>query len=130
MIPVISSETGETKYTLSPMQRVVRYEPRNVATPMMPHISEYAPYGRWEFGHLHLFCAMEEILSELTELRKKQGYFANDVVLRDAQLGDLVQRCGRGTTVLEDIKFNMTVLGGQRVGALIIAVPSSNSMML
>lgn len=123
MIQVLSSETGKVVYRLSPKTRVCRYEPQQIATPMMPHASPYAPYGRWEFGWNHLFVVEERILNALAELRRGQNYFTPDVVLRKAPLGELLRKCGPGAVVLEDIKFNITVLGIRGGGALIIAVP-------
>jgi len=128
MIPVLSPETNSVVYNLSPTVQVFRFEPRNVSTPMTPHMSPYAPYGRYEFGYRHLFVAEEQALVDLETLRQGQGYFEQDVVLRSEMLGHLINRCGPGTVVLVDVKFNMTVLGGARKGALIIAVPLKNPL--
>ena len=89
---------------------------------MSAHASPYAPYGPFEFRHDHLFCVEERALAALTGLREGQGYFTENVVLRSARLCDLIARHG-GAKVLEDIKFNMTVLGGNAQGGLIIAAP-------
>jgi hypothetical protein len=121
-INVLSPETGAVAYKLDSNIRVCRYEPKDITSPMAPHPSPYAPYGRWEFGHDHLFMAEERILRELTALRRKQGYFESGVVLRSAILGELMAKYPRGT-LLEDIKFNITVIGKRYAGALILAVP-------
>jgi hypothetical protein len=124
VIEVRSSETNNVKYHLDGDTTVYRWEPSDAPTPMSPHASPYAPYGRYEFGYNHLFVVEQRALEALTELRKGQGYFAANVVLRSAQLWDLVSAGGPGTVVLEDIKFNMTVLGGDLKGGLIIASPN------
>ena len=95
---------------------------------MTPHASPYAPYGWYEFGYDHLFVVEESALSALHSLREGQGYFEQDVVLRSAVLGELIERCGDGTVVLEDIKFNFTVLGSSKKGALIITVPKGRGV--
>ncbi len=127
MIDVIHPETYTTVYRLFPTDTVYRYEPRDVPTPMMPHKTIYAPYGRYEFGYKHLFCAEQRALDELTRLRDGQGYFEGDVVLRSEAVGNLIHRCGAGTVVLEDLKFNLTVIGKQQAGALIITMPIGNT---
>lgn len=123
-IQVLSPETSRVIYTLSDATPVFRYELPNVATPMTPHASPYAPYGRYEFGWKHLFCAEQCALADLTTLRDRQGYFEDGAVLRSEILGLLLRRCGPRTVVLADVKFNMTVLGGDRRGGLIIATPA------
>lgn len=120
-IDVLSPETGHHVYSLPRHTIIYRYEPEDVATPMMPHRSMYAPYGPFEFRYVHLFCAEERALGHLTRLRQQQGYFEGATVLREAVLGDLIHRCGSGTKVLEDIKFNISVVGERQAGALIIA---------
>jgi hypothetical protein len=124
VIEVRSSETNDVKYTLDGGTMVYRWEPGDAPTPMTPHASPYAPYGRYEFHYNHLFVVEQRALDALTGLRGSQGYFAGNVVLHSAQLCDLVSAGGPGTVVLEDIKFNMTVLGGDLKGALIIASPN------
>jgi len=120
---VLSSETGEVAYRVSAGTRVCRYEPRRCPTPMAPHPSPYAPYGRWEFGYDHLFMVEERILQTLTSLRQAQNYFSADVVLRSAMLATLIATYGPQAVLLEDIKFNITVIGARHAGALILAVP-------
>ncbi len=119
-IDVLSPETGRVVYTLPASTTVYRYEPRDVPTPMTPHASMFAPYGRFEFGYHHLFCAEDRALGALTQLRDSQGYFDGDVVLRTARLDELIRRGGSGTKVVEDVKFNFTVLGIPQGGALIV----------
>jgi hypothetical protein len=111
-------------YSIDANTRVFRWEPNDVPTPMAAHSSPYAPYGPYEFGYEHLFVVEEAALDELSRLRGAQGYFASNVVLRSATVGDLLASAGRGAVVVEDVKFNMTVLGGDRKGALIIAKPT------
>jgi hypothetical protein len=130
MIPVLSPETNTVKYHLSPTTTVYRFEPKGVDKPMTPHDSPFAPYGRYEFGYRHLFVVEEKALADLRDLRESQRYFDQEVVLRSEMLANLIRRCGPGTVVLVDIKFNMTVLGGDRKGALIIAVPGVNPVSL
>lgn len=119
-IDVLSPETGNIVYTLDSSVTVYRWEPDDAPTPMSPHASPYAPYGRFEFGYEHLFLVEEQALQDLTALREGQGYFQGNVVLRSAQLGELIGRY-EGAVLLEDQKFNMTVLGGDRKGGLILA---------
>ena len=127
MIDVISLETYVVVYKLFPTDVVYRYEPRDAPTPMMPHKSMYAPYGRFEFGYKHLFCAEQRALDELHRLREGQGYFEADVVLRSETIGNLIRKCGKGAVVLEDQKFNFTVLGAGKKGALIVTMPIGNT---
>jgi hypothetical protein len=87
---------------------------------MSPHASPYAPYGRYEFGYSHLFLVEERALEDLSALRKGQGYFQGNVVLRSATIGQLMEPFGEAV-LLEDQKFNMTVLGSGRHGGLILA---------
>jgi len=121
-IQVLSPETGNPVYTLDPGITVFRWEPADAPTPMSPHSSPYAPYGRWEFGYKHLFLVEERALTDLTGLREGQGYFTENVILRHAQLHTLMSQ-NPGAVLLEDLKFNFTVLGGNRKGGLIIAAP-------
>jgi hypothetical protein len=121
---VLNYETSQPKYTLTADSMVFRYEPKNVATPMTPHPSPYAPYGKYEFHYNHLFVVEEGALDALTALRKQQGYFEQGVVLRSERLGDLMNRLGSGAVIIEDLKFNMTVVGGlDGRGAFIITAP-------
>ncbi len=119
-IEVLSPETGNLVYTLDSGTTVYRWEPEDAPTPMSPHCSPYAPYGPFEFGYEHLFMVEAHALDDLTALRDGQGYFAANVVLRSTTLGELVGR-HEGAVLLEDVKFNMTVLGGDRKGGLILA---------
>lgn len=123
MIEVKCPETGLLAYHLSPLTPVYRFEPRDIATPMTPHDSPYAPWGPYEFGYRHLFVAERQALDDLEALRRSQNYFVGEVVLRHEILVTLLRRCGPRTAVLEDVKFNGTVLGEPRKGGLIIAAP-------
>ena len=52
----------------------------------------------------------------------QQNYFTENVILHHAQLHTLMSQ-NPGAFLLEDLKFNFTVLGGNRKGGLIIAAP-------
>ena len=80
-IQVLSPETGNPVYSIDSDATVYRWEPGDAPTPMSPHASPYAPYGRFEFGYNHLFMVEEQALEDLTALRNGQGYFQGSVVL-------------------------------------------------
>ncbi len=118
----VLGEGGRVVGHLRGYQRVHRYEPRGVTTPMTPHRSPYLDIGdAVDWYHLRpahyrsLFTVTGDTLPTLRRLRQSQGYFDGDVVLRSARVRDLIERYP-DARILADFKFSLTELEG-RLGA-------------
>lgn len=102
---------------LTPDTIVYRVQPADKA--MMPHVSDYfdpIEYGlRSDTYWDALYVSTNR--AELEALRARQGYFAAGDTIQEARLGDLMTQSGPGTFVMQDTKFNMSVLGADSTGA-------------
>ncbi len=123
-VPVIG-EGGRVVENIPTTTKLVRYEPRDIPTPMTPHESPYfdmmkgMEYGIKPANHKALFTASSDNLDELHKLRKGQGYFDNDVVLRETTVGDMMKQYP-DAKILSDIRFNYSVLGKDSGGYIVV----------
>jgi len=115
----VIGEGGQVVGHLRGYQKLHRYEPRAIDTPMTPHRSPYLDVGDaidwYKLAPAHyrsLFTVTSDALPMLRNLRRSQGYFDEDVVLRSTRLKDLMDRFPEGR-ILADFKLNLTQLEGR-----------------
>ncbi|WP_062567643.1 DNA/RNA non-specific endonuclease [Pseudoalteromonas arabiensis] len=124
LIPVIGA-SGKIVEHISSDTKLVRFESPLESTPMTPHespffdVSKAMEYGLKPDYYQALFAASEPNLGELTKLRKKQGYFDNDVELKEATVGELLEK-NPDAKVLSDFRFNGSVLGKESGGYIVV----------
>ena len=90
--------------------------------PLAPHPSPFfdpSAYGLplnepWDA----MYVATDPVA--LADLRAQQNYFANGAQMHSAPVGQLVEASGPGTRVFTDEKMNMSVLGTDRGGYVIV----------
>ncbi len=120
---------GQVVEQLSRDTKVVRFEIAKTDTPMTPHESPYFDVSKaMEYKlkpdyYKALFVASEENLEKLESLRRSQGYFENDVVMRESTLGEILDQ-NPGAVVLSDYRFNGSVLGTDSGGFIIVTSDS------
>ena len=116
---------GKKVEEIASSTKIMRFEPRDVATPMSPHespffdISKGMEYGLKPDWHKAMFVVSEDKLDSLMKLRDSQGYFENDVVLRSTTVGD-VMKANPGANLLSDVRMRATAEGFSDGGAYII----------
>ncbi|TDT43941.1 RHS repeat-associated protein [Halospina denitrificans] len=115
-VPIIG-EGGRVTGSLPINTNMARFEPRDVPTPMQPHqspkyfdVSKAMEYGLKRDFYDALFVVSDDKLDRLRNLREKQGYFEDDVVLRQKTLGSILKE-NPDAKVLRDYRFDGSVLG-------------------
>ena len=82
-------------------------------------VSKAMEYGLKPDYYQALFTASEPNLEKLTNLRKDQGYFDDGVVLKQATVGELLDK-NPNAKVLADFRFNGSVLGKESGGYIVV----------
>ncbi|MEL0645840.1 RHS repeat-associated core domain-containing protein [Pseudoalteromonas agarivorans] len=124
LVPVIGA-SGKIVEHISRDTKLVRFESPLESTPMTPHespffdVSKAMEYGLKPDYYQALFAASEPNLDELTKLRQKQGYFDDDVELKQATVGELLDK-NPDAKVLSDFRFNGSVLGKKSGGYIVV----------
>ncbi|MDC9502343.1 DNA/RNA non-specific endonuclease [Pseudoalteromonas sp. Angola-18] len=124
LVPVIGA-SGKIVEHISRDTKLVRFESPLESTPMTPHespffdVSKAMEYGLKPDYYQALYAASEPNLDELTKLRKKQGYFDDDVELKQATVGELLDK-NPNAKVLSDFRFNGSVLGKKSGGYIVV----------
>ena len=116
---------GEVVQSVTRDTKIVRYEIATTDTPMTPHESPYFDISKaMEYrlkpdNYSALFFTSSDNLEVLEKLRRKQGYFEENVVLREATIGELLDN-NPGAVLLSDHRFNGTVLGKDSGGYILV----------
>ncbi|HEU0036408.1 MAG TPA: DUF4157 domain-containing protein [Kofleriaceae bacterium] len=107
------------KERLAPDTPVFRVQ--DASLKLEPHASPYfdpeqysLPQGQYEALYV---CSDKKMLEKL---RRGQGYFEKGMVMHETTIGELLASAGPGAVIVADAKFNMSVLGAEQGGYIIV----------
>jgi len=97
------------------------YRVQSTTLDMVPHDSPFFDPSAYSLppGEYQALYVCSD-WAHLEKLRREQGYFDDGLVMHETSVEQLLKDAGPGSIVVADVKFNMSVLGAEQGGYIIV----------